>query len=74
MPAQVALPYASLLLERRAGSVAFVQTKSMDPGPAPTDQQIQQYYAQNRARYTVNERRVARYATIAPASVEIYHF
>ena len=69
VPAQVALPYASLLLERRAGSVAFVQTKSMDPGPAPTDQQLQQYYAQNRARYTVNERRVARYATISPETV-----
>lgn len=69
VPAQVALPYASLLLERRAGSVAFVQTKSMDPGPAPTDQLLQQYYAQNRARYTVAERRVARYATISTESV-----
>lgn len=69
VPAQVALPYASLLLERRAGTVAFVQTKSMDPGPAPTDQQLQQYYAQNRARYTVAERRVARYATISPETV-----
>ncbi|MBK2451693.1 peptidylprolyl isomerase, partial [Escherichia coli] len=41
----------------------------MDPGPAPTDQQLQQYYAQNRARYTVAERRVARYATISPETV-----
>ena len=69
VPAQVALPYASLLLERRAGSVAFVQTKSMDPGTAPTDAQLQQYYAQNRARYTVAERRTARYATISTESV-----
>lgn len=69
MPEGVVLPYASLLLERRQGTVGLVQTIAMDPGPDPTDAELTRFYNNNRARYTVPERRVVRYALIEPATV-----
>ena len=66
---QLALPYANLSLERRTGTIAFVPTKAMLGGPAPTDAELQAFYGRNLARYTVPERRVVRYAAITPASV-----
>jgi len=67
VPAQVALPYASLLLERRSGQVALVPTAAVAAGPAPTDQEVQSFYGRNLARYTVPQRRVIRYALVTPA-------
>lgn len=67
--AQIALPYASLLREQRAGQVALIPTAALPPVAAPSDQQLQAYYNANRARYTVPERRVVRYALVTPASV-----
>ncbi|WP_288412142.1 peptidylprolyl isomerase [uncultured Sphingomonas sp.] len=69
MPAQLALPYASLAKEARSGQVAIVPTAAFPAPAAPTDQQLQAYYTANRARYTVPERRVIRYAIVTPASV-----
>jgi peptidyl-prolyl cis-trans isomerase D len=66
MPQGVVLPYASLLLERRAGTVGLIQSIAMDPGPDPTDQQLNAYYTSNRARYLVPERRIVRYAVVRP--------
>lgn len=68
VPAQLALPYASLLLERRSGQVAFVPTSAVAAGPAPTDQEVQSFYGRNLARYTVPQRRVIRYAVVTPAA------
>ncbi|NJR78349.1 peptidylprolyl isomerase [Sphingomonas corticis] len=70
VPQQVALPYASLLLERRSGQVALVPFAAVPAGPAPTDAEIGQFYQRNVARYTVPERRVMRYATVTPESVK----
>lgn len=64
VPAGVALPYASLQLERRIGTVGFVPTLRMNPGAPPTDAQLTAYYTRNRTRYTVPERRVVRYAIV----------
>ncbi|WP_298672702.1 peptidylprolyl isomerase [uncultured Sphingomonas sp.] len=64
MPESVALPYASLLLERRTGEVAIVPAAAMIGGPAPTDAEVQDFYKRNVARYTVPERRVIRYALV----------
>jgi len=69
VPRQVALPYASLLLERRAGEIVSVPNSAVPAGPAPTDAEVQRFYAANRARYTVPERRVVRYALMTPTQV-----
>ena len=69
MPQKVALPYASLLLERREGRVAFVPNEAMPDGTAPSDAEIQRYYRDHLARYTVPERRVVRYARVTPDKV-----
>jgi len=63
-PAGVALPYASMLLEKRGGTMAFVDTKKMPAGAPVTDQEATTYYKRNLVRYTVPQRRSARYALI----------
>lgn len=70
VPMKVALPYASLMLEKRSGQVAFVPAKAVDSGPAPTDAEQQAFYRRNIQRYTVPERRVVRYAVITPDQVK----
>ncbi|KQN40374.1 hypothetical protein ASG37_00750 [Sphingomonas sp. Leaf407] len=69
MPQQIALTYASSLKEARSGQVTIVPTAALPAPAAPTDQQVQAYYAANRARYLIPERRVIRYAIVTPASV-----
>ena len=63
-PAGVATSYASMLLEKRNGTVAFVDTKKMPAGAAVTDAEASAYYNRNVARYSIPERRSARYALI----------
>lgn len=60
----LALPYASILLEKRAGRIAFVPITVPASSARPTPQEIQAYYTANVTRYTVPERRVIRYATV----------
>lgn len=69
VPVGVARPYASVLLEEREGEVALVPAAAFRTGPPPTDAQLQQFYAQNRARYMVPEQRVLRIARISPELV-----
>ena len=69
-PQQLALPYANMSLERRAGLIGFVPTKGIPTGPAPTDAELQAFYNRNLARYTVPERRIVRYARVAPEQVK----
>lgn len=70
VPQGLALPYASLLLERRQGQVGFVPTKALIGGPAPTDAELDAYYRRNLARYTVPQRRIARYALVSADTVK----
>lgn len=70
VPMKVALPYASLMLEKRSGQIAFVPAKAVDTGAAPTDAELQAFYRRNLARYTVPERRVVRYAIVTPDQVK----
>ncbi|WP_277979781.1 peptidylprolyl isomerase [Sphingomonas phyllosphaerae] len=67
VPQQLALTYASLLLERRTGQVAFVP--AAPTGAAPSDAEVQQWYKRNISRYTTPERRVIRYAVVGPQQV-----
>ncbi|UYY58821.1 peptidylprolyl isomerase [Sphingomonas sp. S2-65] len=69
IPDGVVLPYASLLLERRMGVVGLVQSIAMDPGADPDDKTLASFYASNRARYSVPQRRVVRYAVVKPDAV-----
>ena len=66
VPEQLALPYANLSLERRAGTIALVPTRAIATGPAPTQQELELRYGRNLARYTVPERRQIRYARVSP--------
>ncbi|WP_136161101.1 peptidylprolyl isomerase [Sphingomonas flavalba] len=63
-PFGLVTPYASMLLEERAGSLGFVPVSAVKTA-APTDADIAAYYQRNAMRYTVPERRAVRYATIA---------
>ncbi|WP_019516586.1 peptidyl-prolyl cis-trans isomerase [Sphingomonas sp. Mn802worker] len=67
---KLALPYASLLLERREGQIALIPAAGVPAGPAPTDAEVQKFYAGHLPRYTVPERRVVRYAVVTPDSVK----
>lgn len=70
VPDKVAVRFASLLLERRTGAVAFVPTLSVGLGGMPTDKELADYYRRNIARYTIPERRTIRYALVTPDSVK----
>lgn len=63
-PAGMATPYASMLLEKRTGTIAFIDTKKMPAGAPITDAEAQAWYKKNIARYTTPERRSARYVAI----------
>ncbi|MGK6357093.1 SurA N-terminal domain-containing protein [Sphingomonas sp. DT-207] len=69
VPEGVALPYASLMLERRTGVVGLVQSIAMDPGPDPDDKALTAYYTSNRARYMIPQRRIVRYALVKPDAI-----
>ncbi len=69
VPNGLVAPYASLLLERRSGVVAMVNTAQMDPGADPDEKQLNAYYVSHRARYLVPPRRVIRYAVVMPDQI-----
>ncbi|MEO5494701.1 MAG: SurA N-terminal domain-containing protein [Sphingomonas sp.] len=68
-PVSIATPYAAMLLEKRTGTVAFIDTKKVPVGPPVTDAEATDYYNRNLARYTVPERRSVRYATVSIADL-----
>ncbi|GGB33969.1 hypothetical protein GCM10011380_24260 [Sphingomonas metalli] len=67
--AEMAKPYAALLLEQRMGEAAFIPTAAMPAGATPGDQEVQAFYARNQARYRLPERRTVRYARVTPDTV-----
>jgi peptidyl-prolyl cis-trans isomerase D len=69
VPVGMARPYASMLLEMREGEAAIVPIEPFKAGLNPSDAQVQQFYAANRARYTIPEQRVLRIARIGPEQV-----
>ena len=71
IPVGVATPYASMLLEQRQGEVALVLTDAFKPGLTPSAGDLQAYYDQYKARYTVPEQRVLRLATISSEKVAV---
>lgn len=61
VPADMARPYAQLLVDIHRGGVALVPLASTAP---PTEAEIAKYYAANKLRFTVPERRGFRHAAI----------
>lgn len=70
VPQGLAIPYASLLLEKRQGQIGFVPTKALMTDAKPTDAQLAAYYQHNVVRYTVPQRRIARYALVSADTVK----
>lgn len=70
IPDGVVLPYASLLLERRRGTVGLVSTIAMDPGADPDEKTLATWYNSKRARYMVPERRIVRFAAVKPDTLK----
>ncbi|MDX3910517.1 MAG: SurA N-terminal domain-containing protein [Sphingobium sp.] len=58
------LPYASLLLEARAGRIAAIPAAAFAPKTPPSQAQLQDFYSKNAERYTIPEQRRLRYAVI----------
>lgn len=69
VPVGVARPYASMLLELREGGIAMIPASAFRTGPAPTEADLQRFYAGNRTRYIVPEQRILRLARIGPEQV-----
>ncbi|MBT2133616.1 peptidyl-prolyl cis-trans isomerase [Croceibacterium sp. LX-88] len=63
MPHSAVQQYASLLRERRHGTVALIPSAAFAPQGDPTDAQLQTFYGENRNNFVRPERRVIRYAT-----------
>jgi peptidyl-prolyl cis-trans isomerase D len=69
VPNAIALQYASLLLEQRSGIVGAVPSAAMGAGAEPSEAELAGFYRSNRARYTIPERRVIRYAVFGAENV-----
>lgn len=63
------LPYASLLLESRAGRATFLPAAAYAPTAEPTAKAVADFYARNSSRYMIPERRVVRYAEFGAATL-----
>ena len=66
MPAEMARPYAQMLVDVHRGAVALVPLAATAP---PTEAEIGKFYAVNKTRFTVPERRAYRYAFIDSAAI-----
>ena len=80
VPEKFALRYASLLKERRQGSIAIVPSAVFAPTADPADAKLKAFYEETRDNYIRPERRVIRYLTFgagqlgspqAPTNAEI---
>jgi peptidyl-prolyl cis-trans isomerase D len=69
VPNAIANQYASLLLESRSGIVGAVPSVAMGAGAEPSDAELANFYRTSRARYTIPERRVIRYALFGAENV-----
>lgn len=65
----MALPYASLILEERQGQLGIIPSEAFVPEGNPGDQVLTAFYRENRARFTVPERRSIRFATFGRDSI-----
>lgn len=69
-PNSLVLPYASLLLEKRAGNVALIPSQAFLPTTLPGEAQLQAYYRANSATFTIPEKRAISYAIFDASIVD----
>jgi peptidyl-prolyl cis-trans isomerase D len=67
----LARPYAALLLEERKGDATFIAASALAPTTTPDEKTLATYLTQNRARYSLPERRVLRYAVFDRSAVPV---
>ena len=61
-PDGMALPYASLMLEQRAGQIASIPATAFLPTRPPSEAVLAKFYSDNAARFTIPEKRAVSYA------------
>ena len=61
-PDGMVLPYASLLLERRAGQIASIPATAFLPPRAPSEAVLAKFYGANAVKFTMPEKRAISYA------------
>lgn len=66
-PESVLRMYAQLVIDQRQGDIGVIPAKP--EGPAPTDQEVSDFYKAHIARYSLPERRALRYAIISPDTI-----
>ncbi|WP_235302710.1 peptidylprolyl isomerase [Sphingopyxis sp. MWB1] len=67
----MAEPYAALLLEQRRGQATFIPARPLAPKKDPGDATLRKYLDQNRAKFTIPERRVLQYAVFERSEVPV---
>lgn len=63
IPDSIATTYARSFKERRSGAIATISADLFQPQGAPTEAQLNKFYADSKARFVRPERRTIRYAT-----------
>ena len=61
-PNGLALPYASLMLEKRSGQLGIIPSVAFLPKAAPTDAELNVYFKANAVKFTIPEKRSINYA------------
>jgi peptidyl-prolyl cis-trans isomerase D len=61
-PDGMALPYASLMLEQRAGQIASIPATAFLPTRPPSEAVLAKFYSDNAAKFTIPEKRAVSYA------------
>lgn len=70
MPTEAVVRYASLLTEKRSGTVLTVPSLAFIPQTPPDAATVSAFYNANKARYMQPERRTIRYALVNEASLK----
>lgn len=70
MPHDLAKRYASLLKERRQGTISALPSPLFMPEEKPTEKQLAAYYKENQDKFIRPERRVIRYARFGPEAMD----
>jgi peptidyl-prolyl cis-trans isomerase D len=66
----MAIPYASLDLEKRSGEVAVISANAYMPKEPPSEAVLAAYYKANATRYTIPEKRAINYAIFDASIVD----
>ncbi|MEL7197193.1 MAG: SurA N-terminal domain-containing protein [Pseudomonadota bacterium] len=69
LPKKAAKQYAALVRERRRGQIGLIPSELFMPEGDPSEDQLAEYYDENRTRFIRPERRVLRYAAFGGDSI-----